>query len=116
MARITVTDCLEHVDNRFELVLVATKRARQIILGSTPLVEAENDKPTVIALREIAEGLIDASILEEEVTLPVLEFGDPEAISEMDEDAVAEAIKQAMLEGTESEQDRLDKEVAEKPE
>ena len=60
MARITVEDCLEKIDNRFELVLTATKRARQISHGAEPLVEEENDKPTVIALREIAEGLIDA--------------------------------------------------------
>jgi DNA-directed RNA polymerase subunit omega len=59
MARITVEDCLENVQNRFELVLTATKRARQIGHGSEPLVEEENDKPTVIALREIAAGLID---------------------------------------------------------
>ena len=60
MARITVEDCLEKIDNRFELVLTATKRARQISHGAEPLVEEENDKPTVIALREIADGLIDA--------------------------------------------------------
>lgn len=60
MARITVEDCLENIDNRFELVLTATKRARQITHGAEPLVEEENDKPTVIALREIAEGLIDS--------------------------------------------------------
>jgi len=59
MARITVEDCLDNIDNRFELVLTATKRARQIAHGAEPLVEVENDKPTVIALREIAEGLID---------------------------------------------------------
>ncbi len=58
MARITVEDCLDNVDNRFELVLTATKRARQIANGAEPLVEEDNDKPTVIALREIAEGLI----------------------------------------------------------
>lgn len=64
MARVTVEDCLEHVDNRFELVMVSSKRARQIAtLGKEPLVPIENDKPTVIALREIAAGLIDASIL-----------------------------------------------------
>ena len=59
MARITVEDCLENIDNRFELVLTATKRARQIANGADPLVEEENDKPTVLALREIAEGHID---------------------------------------------------------
>lgn len=67
MARVTVEDCLEHVDNRFELVQLATKRARQIAYGSPPLVDWENDKPTVVALREIAAGLIDKSILEENV-------------------------------------------------
>ncbi|NIM69314.1 MAG: DNA-directed RNA polymerase subunit omega [Xanthomonadales bacterium] len=60
MARITVEDCLENIENRFELVLTATKRARQIGHGADPLVPEENDKPTVIALREVAEGLIDA--------------------------------------------------------
>lgn len=64
MARVTVEDCLEHVANRFELVMVASKRARDIaVKGVDPLVEWENDKPTVVALREIAEGLITADIL-----------------------------------------------------
>ena len=58
MARITVEDCLENVDNRFELVLIASKRARQIAMGSIPKVSVENDKPTVLALREIAENLV----------------------------------------------------------
>ena len=66
MARITVEDCLDKVSNRFELVLMATKRARQISKGAMPLVEEENDKPTVLALREIADGKIDDSILESE--------------------------------------------------
>ena len=59
MARITVEDCLDNVENRFELVLTATRRARQIGHGADPMVAEENDKPTVIALREIAGGLID---------------------------------------------------------
>jgi len=64
MARITVEDCLEHVKNRFELVMVASKRARQIQTGGKdPLVSEGNDKPTVLALREIADGLVNASIL-----------------------------------------------------
>ena len=64
MARVTVEDCLEHVENRFELVMVASKRARDIaVRGAQPLVEWENDKPTVVALREIAEGLIGSDIL-----------------------------------------------------
>jgi|TARA_B100000959_G_C14969959_1_gene619282 DNA-directed RNA polymerase subunit omega len=66
MARVTVEDCLENVDNRFELVMVSSKRARQIaMLGKEPMVPLENDKPTVLALREIAEGHVSASILEE---------------------------------------------------
>jgi len=67
MARLTVEDCLDHVDNRFELVLVASKRARQLSMGAEPLVELENDKPTVLALREIAENKINKSVLEQEV-------------------------------------------------
>ncbi|HRD70008.1 MULTISPECIES: DNA-directed RNA polymerase subunit omega [Legionella] len=67
MARVTVEDCLEHVANRFELVMVATKRARQIaVRGDQPMVEWENDKPTVVALREIAEGFVTADILDKE--------------------------------------------------
>ena len=66
MARVTVEDCLENVENRFELVMVSSKRARQIATeGKDPLVPIENDKPTVLALREIAEGLVDAAILDE---------------------------------------------------
>jgi DNA-directed RNA polymerase subunit omega len=65
MARVTVEDCLPTVDNRFDLVLVASRRARQIAMGAHPLVDAENDKPTVIALREIAAGLMNQEILDE---------------------------------------------------
>jgi len=65
MARITVEDCIENIENIFEMVLVAAKRARRVAHGADPMVELENDKPTVIALREIAEGLVGPSILEE---------------------------------------------------
>lgn len=65
MARITVEDCLERIPNRFDLVLVASRRARQLNLGGEPTVPWDNDKPTVVALREIALGTIDASVLEE---------------------------------------------------
>lgn len=66
MARITVEDCLENVYNRFELVMIASKRARQLATGGKePLVPWENDKPTVVALREIAAGLVDRNILDE---------------------------------------------------
>jgi DNA-directed RNA polymerase subunit omega len=65
MARVTVEDCLEHVDNRFELVLMAAKRARQIAMGADALVDLENDKATVLALREISEEKIGREILDE---------------------------------------------------
>ncbi len=60
MARITVEDCLDHVDNRFDLVLLGTKRARQLAGGVEPMLPWQNDKPTVMALREIAEGVLSA--------------------------------------------------------
>lgn len=72
MARVTVEDCLDKVDNRFQLVLVATKRARQLANGVQPLVQWENDKPTIVALREIADGLVGPSILDEPLH-PVIE-------------------------------------------
>lgn len=65
MARITVEDCTDHIPNMFTLVLVAAKRARQLANGAEPMVEWENDKPTVVALREIAEGYVTERILEE---------------------------------------------------
>ena len=66
MARITVQDCLKNVDNRFELVLLATKRARQLATtGIEPLVPWENDKVTVVALREIAAGLFSKDTVDE---------------------------------------------------
>ena len=65
MARVTVEDCLDNLENRFELVMVASKRARQLATGGKdPKVDWENDKPTVVALREISAGLIDISILD----------------------------------------------------
>ena len=67
MARVTVEDCLHNVDNRFQLVLVAAKRARQLTMGKEPMVGWENDKATVVALREISAGLVDRTILEKEV-------------------------------------------------
>ena len=67
MARVTVEDCLDSVDNRFELVMLASKLARQLATGGKdPLVQEESDKPTVIALREIAEGLVTEDMLNRE--------------------------------------------------
>lgn len=71
MARITVEDCLNHVDNRFDLVLLATKRARQLTRGVKPMLPEDNDKPTVLALREIAAGLVNYQMVE-----PVEDFDD----------------------------------------
>jgi DNA-directed RNA polymerase subunit omega len=65
MARITVEDCVANIPIKFQLVLVAAKRARQLANGAEPMVEWENDKPTVVALREVAEGYVTESILEE---------------------------------------------------
>jgi len=63
MARITIEDCLTRIPNRFELTLAATNRARQISAGSAPMVEGDRDKPTVIALREIAAGKVGIEML-----------------------------------------------------
>ncbi len=65
MARVTVEDCLDKVENRFQLVLLASKRARQLAQGAEPLLEWENDKPTVMALREIAEDKIGVELLDQ---------------------------------------------------
>lgn len=65
MARITVEDCLNNVENRFELVLLATRRSRMLTKGAEALLELEDDKPTVLALREIAADLIDKDILDD---------------------------------------------------
>ena len=63
MARVTVEDSLAQVNNRFDLVLIASKRARNISMGAEPMLPDDNDKPTVIALREIADGLVGEEIL-----------------------------------------------------
>lgn len=84
MARVTVEDCLENVENRFELIMVSSKRARQLATGGKEaMVEWENDKATVVALREIAEGHIDASIL----------IDKPVDVSELLEEAVAPEVQ-----------------------
>ena len=71
MARITVDDCIKFIPNRFELTLAATNRARQIALGATPLVDANKDKPTVIALREIAGGKVGLEVLKKNPASPM---------------------------------------------
>jgi DNA-directed RNA polymerase subunit omega len=63
MARVTVDDCLHRIPNRFEMTLAATYRARQLASGATPMVEPHNDKPSVVALRELAEGHYGREVL-----------------------------------------------------
>ncbi len=63
MARVTVDDCLKKIPNRFQMTLAAAHRARQIANGATPLVEVEKDKPTVVALREMALGKVGLEVL-----------------------------------------------------
>ena len=85
MARITVEDCLQNVDNLFDLVVIASKRARQLANGAAARVEWENDKPTVVALREIAEGLVTADLLQEPDPVP-----EPEILMENPLDLAAD--------------------------
>ncbi len=95
MARLTVEDCLDNVENRFDLVLVASQRARQLAMGAESLVPEDNDKPTVIALREIAENLINRAILDAPEETPM---DDVEAMIEGDlsvelENSLKESLK-----------------------
>ena len=87
MARITVEDCLQHVDNLFDLVLLASRRSRQLANGAEARVDWENDKPTVLALREIAEGLVGLELLDEPEPEPEPE---PEMIPDNPLDLAAE--------------------------
>jgi DNA-directed RNA polymerase subunit omega len=92
MARITVEDCLENVENRFDLVMIASKRARQLQTGGKdPLVPEDNDKPTVMALREIAAGHIGYAILDEIDP-------QPEPAREFSDMMEAEALRKSRLE------------------
>ena len=92
MARVTVEDCLNNVDNRFQLVLVATKRARQLSNGADAFIDVEKDKPTVIALREISEGLVTRDILDDTIEEEILEFitADVDVEGKGEESAAAE--------------------------
>jgi DNA-directed RNA polymerase subunit omega len=83
MARITVEDCLDNIENIFEMVLVAAKRARRIAHGAEVLVDRENDKPTVVALREIAAGLVTPAILDEIEQPAPDEFMQPDIIDDL---------------------------------
>ncbi len=83
MARITVEDCLDNIDNIFEMVMVAAKRARRIAHGAEPMVELENDKPTVLALREIADGLVTPAILDEAERSPAEDLMQAESVDDI---------------------------------
>ena len=83
MARITVEDCLDNIENIFEMVLVAARRARRIAHGADTLVALDNDKPTVIALREIADGHITPAILDEVEQPMTEEFMQPEIVDDI---------------------------------
>ena len=100
MARITVEDCLDHVDNRFDLVLMASQRARQLSYGTPSKVDPENDKPTVVALREIAEGLISAEDLKPQKEL----FFDDAELEQAAVEDVPAAATVAEGDGAEAEQ------------
>lgn len=116
MARVTVEDCLANVDNRFQLVLVATRRARQISLGSEPFVEEQNDKPTVLALREIAEGHVTRDILKEKVE-EVLEFVDvseEEKTEPTELDALTVALQAELAGGQVGNESGVDKAATDK--
>ena len=103
MARVTVEDCLDKVQNRFELVLVAAKRAHQLNSGGfRTTLDVGKDKPTVLALREIEAGLIDASILTEEYAIEE----ELNAQEKLADEAKMSEVKEELSEAT------LDSEVA----
>ena len=106
MARVTVEDCLDKIPNRFDLVVLAARRARDLTLGRAPFVERENDKPTVIALREIAEGLIDLDYLSVQEASPMDMLGKPDPESgSTDTDEELAALLMQDADGEEEEEE-----------
>ena len=103
MARVTVEDCLDKIPNRFDLVVLAARRARDLTLGRAPFVERENDKPTVIALREIADGKIDLDYLTMQEASPVDMLGKPEP--DADSTDTDEAIAALLMEDVDEDDD-----------
>lgn len=111
MARVTVEDCLKNVKNRFELVLIASKRARQLMRGKDAKVEWDNDKATVVALREIAEGYtnFDTPTQEEQETAAMLHSLNASSLAKEAQKAAEKAAAEAAPEETtEDESDNLD--------
>jgi DNA-directed RNA polymerase subunit omega len=111
MARVTVEDCLDKIPNRFDLVVLAARRARDLTLGRAPFVERENDKPTVIALREIAEGLIDLEYLKVQEAIPVDMLGKPEL--ESGPTATDEELAALLMEDADGENEEEERETVE---
>ena len=110
MARVTVEDCLDKVENRFELVLVAAKRAHQLNSGGyRTTLDTGKDKPTVLALREIEAGLIDASILTEEYAMEEELNAQDKLSEEAKISEVAEELSEVTLD-TESDDIQIEKE------
>ena len=110
MARVTVEDCLDKVENRFELVLVAAKRAHQLNSGGyRTTLDAGKDKPTVLALREIEAGLIDASILTEEYAMEEELNAQDKLLEEAKMSEVTEELSKVTLD-TESDDIAIEKE------
>ena len=110
MARVTVEDCLDKVENRFELVLVAAKRAHQLNSGGyRTTLDVGKDKPTVLALREIEAGLIDASILTEEYAMEEQLNAQDRLSEEAKMSEVTEELSEATLD-TESDDIQIEKE------
>jgi DNA-directed RNA polymerase subunit omega len=110
MARVTVEDCLDKVENRFELVLVAAKRAHQLNSGGyRTTLDVGKDKPTVLALREIEAGLIDASILTEEYAMEEELNAQDRLLEEAKMSEVTEELSEATLD-TESDDIQIEKE------
>lgn len=104
MARITVEDCLENVENRFQLVMISSKRARQLQTGGKdPLVSVDNDKPTVLALREIADGKIDAKILTERPSVEMDDIADELEAVQTEKDAEIVAATTSTINDAEEE-------------
>ena len=114
MARVTIEDCLKYVPNRFDLVLLASKRARQLMAGAEPLLPINNDKVTVIALRELAAGLLDLEALEKEpstrqgVAEDTAASVDADALELMNEEIHLPGVKEGGPRGGEEEEESFD--------
>ena len=109
MARVTVEDCVERIPNRFELVIMAAQRSRELSVGSELTVERDNDKNPVVALREIADESIETSELEEELILGLQHHGDTDDPEEESEELLA--IEEALTASVEAELSALAEEA-----